>query len=255
MIPEILEAQIEIGCKELRMPGLRRHFRNLVREAEEQQMEYASFLKVVLDQEIQERHQKRHNMLLRQAKFPSPKTLADFDFTKAPGLPKMKILKLAEGMFVKRRENIICTGKAGTGKTHIAISLGMAALQMNLRVRFIPVMQLVQELQLAAAEYRLPRYLKTWNKIELVILDELGYVPLGEAGKLLFHFISQRYEQGSLIITSNLEFSRWVETFDDPALTSALLDRLTHHAHIIVFDGESYRFRESLASKEQEMNQ
>ena len=207
-----------------------------------------------MEQEIQERQQKKYSALLRQAKFPSPKTLADFDFTKAPDLPKMKILNLAECAFVNRRENVICIGKAGTGKSHIAIALGMAALQMNLRVRFISVMQLLQELQLAEAEYRLPRYLKTWNKIDLVILDELGYVPLGESGKLLFHFISHRYEQGSLIITSNLEFSRWIEVFIDPALTSALLDRLTHHAHIILFEGESYRFRESLAAKSQEVN-
>lgn len=253
MIPEILEAQIEISCKELRMPSLRQHFRAMIREAEEQEMEYALFLKACLEQEIQDRHQKKLVTLLKQAKFPSPKTLAEFDFTKAPKLSKMKILKLAECTFVKRRENVVCIGKAGTGKSHIAIALGIAALQMNLRVRFITVMQLLQELQLAEAEYRLPRYLKAWNKIDLVILDELGYVPLGEGGKLLFHFISQRYEQGSLIITSNLEFSRWVEVLHDPALTSALLDRLTHHAHIILFEGESYRFRESLASKDKEV--
>jgi DNA replication protein DnaC len=112
-------------------------------------------------------------------------------------------------------------------------------------------MQLLQELQLAESEYRLPRYLKARNKVDLVILDELGYVSLGDAGKLLFHFISKRYEEGSLLITSNLEFSRWVEVLVDPALTSALLDRLTHHSHILLFEGESYRFRESLSRQKQ----
>lgn len=253
MTSGILETQIEISCKELRLPSLRQQFRALVREAIEQEMDYAQFLKACLEQEIYDRQQKKQQRLLRQAKFPSPKTLVDFDFTKAPQLPKMKILKLAEGAFVRRRENIICIGKAGTGKSHIAIALGMAVMQMGIRVRFITVMQLLQELQLAESEYRLPRYLKTWNKIDLVILDELGYVPLGDSGKLLFHFISQRYEQGSLIITSNLEFSRWVEVLHDPALTSALLDRLTHHSHILLFEGESYRFRESLAQQEQEV--
>lgn len=250
MTIEIQEAQIEMACKELRLPGLRLQFRALAREALDKDMDYIHFLRACLEQELHERHQKRQQALLRQAKFPNPKTLADFDFTKAPQLPKMKILKLAEGKYVNRHENIVCIGKAGTGKSHIAIALGIAAMQSGYRVRFISVMQLLQELQLAEAEYRLPRYLKTWNKIDLAILDELGYVPLGDSGKLLFHFISQRYEQGSLIITSNLEFSRWIEVLQDPALTSALLDRLTHHSHILLFEGESFRFRESLAHQE-----
>jgi len=249
---DLQEAQIEIACKELRLPGLRQQFRNLAREALDKEMDYTYFLRACLEQEIHDRHQKRQRVLLRQAKFPSPKTLADFNFTKAPQLPKMKILKLAEGSFINRHENIICIGKAGTGKSHIVVALGMAALQSGYRVRFITVMQLLQELQLAEAEYRLPRYLKTWDKVDLAILDEFGYVPLGDNGKLLFHFISQRYEHGSLIITSNLEFSRWVEVLKDPALTSALLDRLTHHSHILLFEGESYRFRERLTNLEHE---
>jgi DNA replication protein DnaC len=253
MTLDLLEAQIEIACKELRLPGLRQQFRTLAREAVDKEMDYTYFLRTCLEQEIQERHQKRQQVLLRRAKFPSPKTLADFNFVKTPGLPKMKILKLAEGSFINRHENIICIGKPGAGKSHIAIALGMAAIQAGYRVRFISVMQLVQELQLAEAEYRLPRYLKNWNKINLVILDELGYVPLGDNGKLLFHFISQRYEQGSLIITSNLEFSRWVEVLQDPALTSALLDRLTHHSHILLFEEGSYRLRERIARHESEV--
>jgi len=244
---DITEAQIELSCKLLRLPGLRQQFRALVREATERNLNSTQFLKICLEQEIHDRQLKKQQILLRQAKFPAKKTLADFDFTKIPQLPKNKILKLADSEYVKRKENIICIGRAGTGKTHISIALGMEALQKGFRVRFISVMQLLQEIQLAEAEFRLPRYLRAWNRIDLVILDELGYLPLGEQGKLLFHFISQRYETGSLIITSNLEFSRWVEVLPDPALTSALLDRLTHHSNVILFDGESHRFRESLA--------
>jgi DNA replication protein DnaC len=253
MTSDLQEAQIEIACKELRLPGLRQQFRALAREAADKEMDYTYFLRSCLEQELHDRHQKKQRVLLRQAKFPSPKTLADFNFIKAPQLPKMKILKLAEGSFINRHENIICIGNSGAGKSHIAIALGVAVIQAGFRVRFISVMQLLQELKLAEAEYRLPRYLKNWNKINLVILDELGYVPLGDNGKLLFHFISQRYEQGSLIITSNLEFSRWVEVLQDPALTSALLDRLTHHSHILLFEEESYRFRERLARHEKEV--
>lgn len=179
-----------------------------------------------------------------------PKTLQEFQFAKIPKLPKMKVEQLAQGGFVTRQENVICIGKTGRGKSHIAIAIAMGAMQEGHRVRFVSVMQLIQELQLAESGYRLPRYLKSWNKYDLVVLDELGYVPLGEGGKLLFQFISSRYETGSLIITSNLEFSRWVEVFGDPAITSALLDRLTHHSHILLFDGDSHRFRERLTQDE-----
>jgi DNA replication protein DnaC len=136
-------------------------------------------------------------------------------------------------------------GGSGTGKTHVGIALGLAAIAAGFRVRFTSVMQLVQELLQAEAEYRLPRYLRTWDKFDLVILDELGYVSLAQGGPLLFQFCADRYEKGSLLITTNLEFARWTDVFHDVTLTTALLDRLTHHSHILVFEGESYRFRES----------
>ena len=146
---------------------------------------------------------------------------------------------------LKDRENIICVGQSGTGKTHIATALGVAAIQEGFKVKFTKVSDLIQELLKAESEYRLPRYLRTWNKFDLVILDELGYINLGAGSPLLFQFCSERYEKGSLIITTNLEFSRWGEVFGDNALTVALLDRVTHHAHVIPFIGESYRFKES----------
>lgn len=249
MTTSLIEAQIDLACGQLRMPGLGQHYRTLVREAVDGNLDHLRFLAACLEHEVNKRQEQRQLYLLKQAKFPMPKTLLDFKFHKIPKLPKMKVEQLAEGKFVRRKENVICIGKPGTGKSHIAVAIGMGAMQQGHRVRFTPVMQLIQELQLAEAEYRLPRYLKTWNKYDLIILDELGYVPLGEGGKLLFQFISQRYERGSLIITSNLEFSRWVEVFGDPALTTALLDRLTHHSHILLFDGESYRFNERLSQQ------
>lgn len=250
MTRTLIEARVDLACGQLRMPGLGQHYRSLVREAVDGNLDHLSFLAACLDHEVSKRQEQKQLYLLKQAKFPMPKTLQEFRFAKIPKLPKMKVEQLAEGKFVTRKENVICIGKPGTGKSHIGIALGMGAVQQGHRVRFIPVMQLIQELQLAEAEYRLPRYLKTWNKFDLIILDELGYVSLGEGGKLLFQFISQCYERCSLIITSNLEFSRWVEVFNDPALTTALLDRLTHHSHILLFDGESYRFRERLSQHE-----
>ena len=248
----LIEARIEIACGELRMPGLLQQYSSLLRDALEQNVDHLHFLASCLEHEVLKKQEQRQQYLLRQAKFPRPKTLQEFNFTQIPKLPKMKIEQLAQGAFITRSENVLCIGRPGTGKSHIATAIGMGAMLEGHRVRFIPVMQLIQELQLAESEYRLPRYLKSWNKYDLVILDELGYVPLGEGGKLLFQFISQRYEQGSLIITSNLEFSRWVDVFGDPALTTALLDRLTHHSHILLFDGDSYRLRQTMEGQRKE---
>lgn len=136
-------------------------------------------------------------------------------------------------------------GASGTGKTHTAIAIGLSAITAGYRVRFTTVMQLVQELLQAESEYRLPRYLRTWDKYDLVCLDELGYVSLAQGGPLLFQFCADRYEKGSLLVTTNLEFAQWTDVFHDATLTTALLDRLTHHFHILLFEGESYRFRES----------
>ena len=246
----IVEARIELACGQLRLPGLAQYYREIVSHALEGNSDHLSFLAACLEYEVARKQEQKQLALLRQAKFPVLKTLQEFQFSKIPRLPKMKVEQLAGGDFVGHHENVICIGKSGTGKSHVAIALGMGVMQQGYRVRFIPVMQLIQELQQAESEYRLPRYLKNWNKYDLVILDELGYIPLGEGGKLLFQFISQRYERGSLIITSNLEFSRWIEVFGDPALTTALLDRLTHHSHILVFEGESHRFRERLSRLE-----
>lgn len=157
---------------------------------------------------------------------------------------------MAECKFIKDRQNIICVGQSGAGKTHIATAIGVSAIQQGFNVRFIKVYDLIQELLKAESEYRLPRFIKTWHKYDLVILDELGYVNLGAGSPLLFQFCSERYERGSLIITTNLNFDRWGEVFGDNAITIALLDRLTHHAHVITFIGESYRFKKSRKTQE-----
>ena len=243
---EIIRGKIELICKELRLPGIRQHWQSIAREASQKGMAYGEFLLACLEEEITTRHNKKMASLLKRARFPFRKTLEEFDFREISSLSKSRILQLARNEYVRRRENVVCVGKPGTGKTHIAIALGLAAVSEGYRVRFTTVMQLIQELQRAEKEYHLPKYLKQWKKYDLVICDELGYVPLGEGGKLLFQFISTRYETGSLIITTNLDFSRWVEVFSDPALTAALLDRLTHHSNLLLFEGESYRFKESL---------
>jgi len=240
-----LEAQVDLYCRELKLPGIRRVYREMARDSLDKGLEPTQFLAACLAQELESRKERRLQNLLKYARFPVSKTLDTFDFTQIPSLPKAKVLKLAGGDFIRARENVICVGSTGTGKTHIAIALGMAAIQENYRVRFISAMQLSQELLQAQEELRLPRYLKTWAKVDLAIVDELGYLGLGTGGPLLFQFCAERYESGSLMMTTNLEFSRWGEVFGDATLTSALLDRLTHHVHVLSFNGESYRFRQS----------
>jgi len=239
------EALIDLYCRQLRLPGLRAAYAAVVRDALRQQQSLPGFLAACLAQELEARRQHRLAAALQQAHFPSLKTLESFDFLAVPDLPKAKVLALAEGHFIRAHDNVVCLGPPGTGKTHLATALGLAAVQAGFTVRFVSAVTLSQELLLAQQEYRLPRYLKSWQRIDLVVLDELGYLGLGPGGPLLFQFCAERYERGSLLITTNLDFSRWVEVFGDATLTAALLDRLTHHAQILLFQGESYRFRES----------
>lgn len=239
------EGLIDLYCKELRLPGLRAGYRELAREALDRGIAPTEFLRSCLEQELASRRQHRLQSRMRAAKFPAIKTLDGFDFALMPSVPKAKVLSLADGHFIRQRENLLCLGPSGTGKTHLGIALGIAAIEAGFRVRFVRTVTLAQELLAAQQDVRLNRYLKTWQQFDLVICDEFGYLELGPGAPLLFQFVAERYEQGSLIITSNLEFSRWGEVMGDAALTTGLLDRLTHRAHILAFQGESYRFRES----------
>mgnify|MGYP000707664028 CR=1 FL=1 len=240
-----VEELIDLRCKELKLPGIRHAYRELAREALDKGISPAQFLLSCLEHECQSRQQRRLATRLRAARFPAPKSLGEFQFELIPSLPKAKVLSLADGHFIARRENVICVGPSGTGKTHISTALGIAAIEAGYRVRFIRAVTLAQELLEAQQAVTLNRYLKGWRKFDLVICDELGYLQLGPGSPLFFQFVAERYETGSMIVTSNLDFSRWEEVFTDRALTTALLDRLTHRAHILVFNGESYRFRES----------
>lgn len=244
-ISEPTAALIEVACQALKLPGLRKGYAAIARDATNQGQSYPAFLGACLTHEMTARRERRLMTHLGAARFPASKTIESFDFRVVPQVPKLRVLALAEGTFIPLHENVICLGNPGTGKTHLAIGIGIGAIQAGYRVRFIGALTLAQELLLAQQEYRLPRYLKSWQKIDLVILDELGYLGLGPGGPLLFQFCAERYERGSILITTNLDFARWGEVFTDATLTAALLDRLTHHAHILLFQGDSYRFKES----------
>ena len=199
---EAAEATVELYCRALKMPTLRKGFRQILRDSQANGDSTVEFLGSCLAHEIEGRHQSAMAARMKQAKFPAVKTLDGFDFAAVPTLDKAKILALADGNFIRERENLVLLGNSGLGKTHLAIGLGVRAVQAGYRVRFVTVSALVQELIQAEREFRLPKLLKSWDKVDLLIADELGYVGLGPGGPLLFQLFAQRYEKSSLIITS-----------------------------------------------------
>ncbi len=187
---------------------------------------------------------------IKAARFPTVKSLNSFDFAVIPRLNKMQVLEMARCEWIERRENAIALGPSGTGKTHVALGLGLAACRKGLSASFTTAAALVSEMMEACDERRLLRFQKQMAGYKLLIVDELGFVPLSKTGaELLFELISQRYERGSTLITSNLPFDEWTETFGSERLTGALLDRLTHHVSMLEMNGESYRLAHSRARK------
>ena len=239
--------------KQLRLPTIGRQYRSLAREAEERNLSYEEYLLALLESESQTREENQRQRRLKQAKFPVQKTLDTYDFSLMPSLNRNKFITLAKGNFVDKNENIILLGNSGTGKTHLAISLGIEMIQNGYKAKFITASELVEELLMANAEHKLGVFEKKWLKFDVIIVDELGYVPFSKTGaELLFQFFSSRYERASVIITTNLDFSEWTNLFGDEKMTTALLDRLTHRSHIHLLNGESYRFRQSMKQRENE---
>jgi DNA replication protein DnaC len=238
--------RIDAACKALKLPGAQRAWRALAQDATASHQALPTFLAALLEAELANRAENVLHQRLAQARFPAHKTLDGFDFAAQPSLEKHTVLTLARGDFLRTHDNVVLVGNTGTGKTHLAIALGLCALQAGYRVRFTTVMHLANDLLAASAEHRLTRLLTSWRRTDLVILDELGFIPLAREGaNALFQFFADRYERSSVLITTNLEFSRWTEVFGDAHLTAALLDRLLHHAHILEHTGTSHRFRES----------
>jgi DNA replication protein DnaC len=238
---------VEHYLKRLKLPTMRRLYRDLAREAAEHNKTFEDYLLALLEQEVIQREDNQTLTRLKAAGFPVAKTLDSFDFTALPNLNKQKVLALSQADFVKERENILLVGNSGTGKTHLATALGICACRKGYRVRFWRTARLVEELLEAQQEHRLTRLEKQWLRLDVVVLDELGYVSLSREGaRLLFQFLSAKYETGSLLVTTNLEFREWAEVFQDEKMTAALVDRLTHRAHLLNMNGDSYRFRESL---------
>lgn len=243
--PQIL---LNHRLKSLRLPTVLREYGKLARQAAAEGLDHVQFLARLIELEMIDRERRMIERRIKAAKFPAVKSLDSFDFKAIPALNKMQVLELARCEWVERRENVIALGPSGTGKTHIALGLGLSACQKGLSVGFVTAAALVHELMEARDERRLLRLQKQMVSHKLLIIDELGFVPLSKTGaELLFELISQRYERGSTLITSNLPFDEWTETFGSERLTGALLDRLTHHVNILEMNGESYRLGQSKA--------
>ena len=235
------------NLQELHLSTMVRHLKEHLRRARENGMDYDEFLLGLTRLELQVRAEKRFKRLLREAKFPFMKTLATFNYHAAPGLDRNLIEKLSAGEYIWQRRNVIFTGKNGTGKTHLAVALGIEACRQGIGTRFVTACRLVIELIEARDRKNLSRVIQKNSRYGLLIIDDLGCIPFSEKeAELLFQVLSGRYERGSVIITTNLEFDEWTQNFGEPHLTEVLLDRLTHRAHTISCAWESYRLRESL---------
>ena len=246
--PQIL---LNHRLKSLRLPTVLREYGKLARQAAAEGLDHVQFLARLIELEMIDREHRMIERRIKAAKFPAVKSLDSFDFKAIPALNKMQVLELARCEWVERRENVIALGPSGTGKTHIALGLGLSACQKGLSVGFVTAAALVHELMEARDERRLLRLQKQMVSHKLLIIDELGFVPLSKTGaELLFELISQRYERGATLITSNLPFDEWTETFGSERLTGALLDRLTHHVNILEMNGESYRLGQSKARQD-----
>lgn len=241
---------LKSNLRRLRLPAMAAEFAKLAREATSANEGHEQYLLRLTELEVAARSANALKMRIKQANFPVLKDFDTYDFTAMPSLNKPKILELARGEWLDQRFNCCLIGSPGTGKTHVAIALGLAACRQGKRVRFFTAATLVTRLEEAQKQYQLDRLLGQLDKTDLLIVDELGYLSFSRTGaELLFQVFADRYERASLLVTSNLAFSDWGQVFQGERMTAALLDRLTHRCHIFEMNGESYRFRESVKTR------
>ena len=237
---------MEHHLKELRLPSFLREYGKMAAQCAAENVDHPQYLLRLAELELIDRHQRMVERRIRAARFPAVKSLDTFDFLAIPSVNKTLVTELARCEYAQRRENVIAVGNSGTGKTHVALGLGLAACQRGLSVGFTTAAALVHELMEARDEKRLLNLQRQLARLNLLIIDELGFVPLSRTGaELLFEVFSQRCERGSILVTTNLPFDEWTEVFGSERLTGALLDRLTHHVHTLEMNGDSYRLRHS----------
>ena len=237
---------LKTNLKLLRLPTIGAEFEKLSREAAAENQTYGQYLLQLTELELATRQANALASRIKQAGFPVHKDLDSFDFSAMPSLNKQQVLELTRCQWIEQHYNACLIGNAGTGKTHLATGLGLAACRQGKRVRFFTAASLANQLEKAQQQYQLEKLLKKLDKVDLLIVDELGYLSFSRAGaELLFQVFADRYERGSILITTNLPFGEWGQIFQGERMTAALLDRLTHRCHIFEMNGPSYRFKES----------
>lgn len=245
------DAMIAQHCKQLRLPTIAAQFSKLAEEATKLQQPYSRYLNFLLMAELEERETHLIERRIRDAHLPRIKSLDDFDFSQSPQISALQLRELADGGYLQRSEPVVFIGEAGTGKTHLASGLCLAACRQKKRARFITAAALVNELVEASHHHQLGRALARWARYDLVVVDELGYVPLAEIGaELIFQVIAERAEKSALIITTNLPFSEWTQVFTNARLCRAILDRIIDRAHIIETGTDSFRFKRTLENRQ-----
>jgi DNA replication protein DnaC len=241
--PQLLRLRDHLG--HLKLFTAQERLETLLQDASAQEVTYADFLDRLLSEEMMAKGEKAVAMRTVMARFPYRKTLESFDFGFQPSVDRKKLQELASGRYIEHGENVVLLGPPGTGKTHLAIALGLKAVQQGHRTLFTSAMSLIAALTKAYAENRLEERLKQYGLPKLLIVDEIGYIPIDQHGAhLFFQLISRRYERGSIILTANQSFGQWGDVFGNPIIATAILDRLLHHSHVLNIKGDSYRLRE-----------
>ena len=237
---------LEHHLKQLKLPTMLRDYVSVAATCMKERCDYSTYLLRLSERELIDRERRAAERRVKAAKFPVIKTLDTFDFTAQPSINEALVRELISGDYMDRHENVLLVGNSGTGKTHLASALAFSACAQGRRVRFFTVSAMITQLLEAREQRQLQRMLQQLECHDLLVLDELGYVPCSKAGaELLFEVISRAYERTSLIVTTNLPFENWTEVCGSERLTGAILDRLTHRVHILEANGQSYRLRES----------
>ena len=244
-------ARIDLWLGELRMPSIRRDYQKVAREVAAAGGDFLAFLHTLLEEEVTDRRARRIERRIKEARFPQIKRLTDLDPKELPeGITMQLLHEIARGEYLETATNVIAVGSSGTGKSHVCDALGLAACEQSRRVRRYKAIELTSELEEAQEGHQLHRYLRRFAAFDLVVLDELGYMPISQhAADLLFQALSERHERGSVIVNTNLPFGEWGQVFRTERLAVALLDRITHNARVLEMNGESYRLKSARKRK------